>query len=276
MALTETLSNPQFPLYAEANEPTLGVHTLSTGEAVVYSNRSPGKPTCNEDSAGVVDLGERGAVLIVADGLGGLPDGEQASRALVEHIAGSLLEYPDDPVPPRVGILNGIEQANEHLLLSGGSGATTLAAVSIEGREVRPYHVGDSMILVVGQRGRVKQQTISHSPVGYAVEAGLLDHAAAMHHEERHLVSNVVGSQEMRIEIGSRITLAPRDTLLLASDGLFDNLHLEEIVEAIRKGPLEQAMQRLTEEAVERMEHTRPGLPSKPDDLTCILYRPAK
>lgn len=270
-----TLNRPQFPLYVESNEPTIGVHKLPTGEAVVYSNRSPDKPTPNEDSAGVVDLGPRGAVLIVADGLGGLPDGEQASRTLVESIAASLLEYADETQPPRVGILDGIEHANEQLLLSGANAATTLAAVSIEGREVRPYHVGDSMILVVGQRGRVKLYTISHSPVGYAVEAGLLNQAEAMHHEDRHVVSNVVGSQEMRIEIGSRVTLAPRDTLLLASDGLFDNLHVEEIIEMIRKGPLEEAMHQLTTAAVDRMQHAREGLPSKPDDLTCILYRAA-
>lgn len=271
---TATLSQPEFPLYAEANEPTTGVHRLTVGQAHVFSSRSPGKTSSNEDSAGVVDLGNRGAVLVVADGLGGLPEGEQASRTLVESIAGSLLDEAHREQPPRVGILNGIEQANEQLLLAGGNAATTLAAVSIEGRDVRPYHVGDSMILVVGQRGKVKLQTISHSPVGYAIEAGLLDEAAAMHHAERHLVSNVVGSQEMRIEIGSRITLAPRDTLLLASDGLFDNLHLGEIIEAIRKGPLDKALNQLTAEATERMEHARTGLPNKPDDLTCILYRP--
>jgi serine/threonine protein phosphatase PrpC len=129
------------------------------------------------------------------------------------------------------------------------------------------------MILVVGQRGRVKLQTTSHSPVGFAVEAGVLDEREAMHHEDRHLVSNVVGSPEMKIEIGPRLRLAMHDTVLLASDGLFDNLHIEEIVDRVRKGPLEVAARRLAQDSWERMTCPRSGQPCKPDDLTFILFR---
>ncbi len=57
-----------------------------------------------------------------------------------------------------------------------------------------------------------------------------------MHHEERHLVSNVVGTDDMRIELGPPLKLARYDTVLLASDGLLDNLYTDEIVELIRKG----------------------------------------
>ena len=75
-------------------------------------------------------------------------------------------------------------------------------------------------VLVTGGLGKIKLLTVSHSPVGMALESGLLDEAEAMHHEERHIVSNVVGSAGMRIEIGAKRKLAPRDTVLLASDGL--------------------------------------------------------
>ena len=80
------------------------------------------------------------------------------------------------------------------------------------------------MILAIGQKGKIKLQTISHSPVGLAVESGHLDESEAMHHEQRHVVSNVVGDQTMRIEVGAKLMLAPRDTVLLSTDGLFDNL----------------------------------------------------
>ena len=65
-----------------------------------------------------------------------------------------------------------------------------------------------------------------------------------MHHSQRHVVSNVIGSPDMRIEIGSAIEMDLRDTLVLASDGLSDNLHVTEIVEYVRKGPLEQGLER--------------------------------
>jgi serine/threonine protein phosphatase PrpC len=174
----------------------------------------------------------------------------------------------------REGILNGFELANRAVSALPGGAATTLAVAEIEGRQVRSYHVGDSMILVVGQRGKTKLQTVSHSPVGYAVEAGVLGQDEAMHHEERHLVSNMVGTAEMRIEIGPILELRPRDTLLLASDGLFDNLRMDEIVGLIRKGPLDRVARALIDQCRRRMLEPASGLPSKPDDLTFVAFRP--
>jgi serine/threonine protein phosphatase PrpC len=127
--------------------------------------------------------------------------------------------------------------------------------------------------MVIGQKGKVKLLTKSHSPVGYAVEAGVLDEEEAMHHEQRHLISNAVGSPEMYIEIGSALDLAPRDTLVVASDGLFDNLHADEIVALCRKGKLAEASRRLIARCRERMTEPQEGQPSKPDDLSFILYR---
>ena len=77
----------------------------------------------------------------------------------------------------------------------------------------------------------------------------------------------------MRIEIGPVIEMAARDTLLLASDGLADNLHVSEIVDNIRTGTLPKAARSMAEEALDRMENPQEGHPSKPDDLTFIVFR---
>ena len=118
-------------------------------------------------------------------------------------------------------------------------------------------------------------QTVSHSPVGFAIEYGLLDESEAMHHEERHLVSNVVGSDDMRIELGPPLKLARYDTVLLASDGLLDNLYTDEIVELIRKGPLPKSLASLVKVAQQRMENPIEGVPCKPDDMTVVALRQA-
>ena len=78
----------------------------------------------------------------------------------------------------------------------------------------------------------------------------------------------------MRIEIGSGLALAARDSLLLASDGLFDNIELAEIVACIRCGRLEDSARRLLEVCVQRMRSPAAGEPSKPDDLSFVLFRP--
>jgi hypothetical protein len=79
----------------------------------------------------------------------------------------------------------------------------------------------------------------------------------------------------MRIEVGGSIRVAPRDTLVVASDGLADNLTVDEIVGHVRQGPLLGAGVALAEHARRRMERPEPEEPSKPDDLTFLLYRRA-
>lgn len=250
------------------------VHPFAAGEVAVFSKRCPGKDAACEDSAALIPYGANSGLLVVADGLGGQPAGDQASRLAVMRLEESLEQGLATGQELRDAILNGFEGANQTISGLAVRAATTMAVVEIQGRTVRPYHAGDSMILAVGQRGRIKLQTVSHSPVGYAVEAGFLDQEEALHHAERHLVSNMLGSAEMHISIGPPITLADHDTLLVASDGLCDNLHVREIVERIRKGPLRRAADRLREDSLRRMTNYSNGQPSKPDDLTFIVYRP--
>jgi len=83
-----------------------------------------------------------------------------------------------------------------------------------------------------------------------------------------------VGAADMRIEVGPRLRLARRDTLLLASDGLYDNLYLEEIIAAIRRGPAAAAAAGLAESCRRRMQGDASDGPSKADDLTLVLFRP--
>jgi len=258
-------------------------HELAGGRAVVFSAKSPSKETPNEDALAVLNVASRGVpgeercVLAVADGVGGQPGGGQAARLAIEHLARAV-EGVAAEASLREAILDGFESANAAICAMGSGAATTLAVAEIavtesRGARVRPYHVGDSGVLVVGQRGKLKLQTIFHSPVGYAVEAGLLDENEAIHHRDRHLISNALGDESMRVEVGAVLDLQPRDTLLLASDGLFDNLRTEEIVAAVRKGPLERAVSRVAASCATRMSGKADAKPSKPDDLTVIAFR---
>ena len=115
-----------------------------------------------------------------------------------------------------------------------------------------------------------------HSPTGYAIAAGVLDENDALHHEERHLLSNLVGSTEMHIDIGPILKLSTQDRILVASDGLWDNMYLEEIVNAVRKGSLYKAANFLQETCRHRMLEEEKKLPSHADDLSFILVRNIK
>jgi PPM family protein phosphatase len=265
---------------AEAQMADVATLEFAGGTAAVYTTRSPHKETPNEDVAAFLPTGPSSGVLVVADGLGGHAGGERASRLAVETLqktvqAAVALAPDGDADKFRSAILDGIEAANQKVRQLGTGAATTLALVEIQDHTVRPYHVGDSVILMTGQRGKLKLQTIAHSPVGYAVEAGLMKEEDAIHHEARHVISNVIGSDEMRIEIGPTTEMAPRDTLVVASDGLVDNLLPTEIVEFVRSGPLNEGLSKMVAEVSRRMAGRNGNDPSKPDDLTVIAYRPS-
>lgn len=265
--------NDDIVLLDGAEIPDIRKGTVGGGDFVAYTCRAPDKTTENEDTVAVIPFGPQAAVLIVADGAGGLPAGKRASLAAVTALHEALSASCEKTMLLRTAILDGIDAANAAVKNLANGSATTLTVVTIEGKTARSYQIGDSEALVVGQRGRIRLQTTAHSPTGFAVEAGFLDQRAALHHEERHLVSNFLGTPNMRIDIGAEVELQPRDTVLLASDGLTDNVHIDEIIERIRKGPVDDGASKVIGLAKRRMADASSAQPSKPDDLSLILFR---
>ncbi|WP_197528053.1 PP2C family protein-serine/threonine phosphatase [Posidoniimonas polymericola] len=260
-------------MWTERDEPSQANWRTAAGRVTAYSARSPHKDTPNEDALAVVETSEGGLVLVVADGMGGQAAGEAAARLAVESVVNAVRGSDLDAERLRSAVVDGIEEANRAVLaLANGAGAT-LAVALISEPFVRSFHVGDASFLLMGQRGRVKFESIAHSPVGYAEAAGLIDAVDAIQHEERHIVSNCVGDEKMRIEIGPVLSMAQFDTLLVASDGLVDNVLPGELVSGLRSGPLEHCAAEIADLARSRMVNESPGLPSKPDDLTFLAYR---
>ncbi|MBW2737088.1 MAG: SpoIIE family protein phosphatase [Deltaproteobacteria bacterium] len=172
----------------------------------------------------------------------------------------------------RAELIEALEKVNRRILRSRG-GTTALVAIVVNDR-LQMLNVGDSQALLVGQQGKVKYMTTAQSPIGYAVEAGVLEYDDALLHPARHVISNAVGTQSMSIEIGPWLRVTRRDTLLMGSDGLFDNLYGMELVDLSRRGSLQQAAGRLRVLAGERMDGAKNAQqPSKPDDLTFLLFR---
>lgn len=267
-----TTSESRVYLNVDMLEPEM--FELAGGSVAVLSARRPEKLTANEDAAAVIAAGDGSAVLVVADGCGGMASGEQAARIAIDCLTHHISTAATSGESLRTAILDGVEQANRQIIdLKNGAGAT-LAVVQLDQGEARPYHIGDAQILMVGGRGKVKLLTTSHSPVGYAMEAGMLAERDAIEHEERHLVSNFLGSESMHVEMGSVRKVATRDGLLVASDGVLDNLLMNEITTILRSGTAATAASKIAGLAMERMRTAQEGQPHKPDDLTLIVFSP--
>ena len=258
---------------SEMDEPDM--FTIHQSEIAIYSRPSPYKDGNNEDCAAIIDVDENTILLIVADGLGGHSNGAAASSLMIETFGQKFYEHSHSQLSVRERILDSIESTNSVLMDKANGGYTTVAVAEIHEHNLRTYHVGDSEILLAGQRGKLKLRTISHSPVGYAVESEWLNEDEAMMDGNRHYISNTLGQNDMYIAMSSWLKMGKRDTLLIGTDGLFDNLLENEIINYVRKGALGTCAQNISDAIMTRMQTAQSGNPSKPDDATFILYRMA-
>lgn len=254
------------------------VVSMAGFEVAVASVRGPGKDE-NEDGALVVDLGEGGLALAVADGMGGMSHGALAAKLTLGALERALTGRAPGS-SRRAAIVEGIERAHADVLGKCNGGGATLVAAVLTGAEAQIVHSGDAEALVVGGGGKLRHRTVPHSPVGYAQAAGLLTEAEAMIHPERHVVSSGVGVEGIEIQVGPKVVTRVRDTVLLASDGLFDNVVEDELLEIAPRGRPEHAAERLIELARERMmaslDSADPLGLGKPDDLTLVIARRAR
>jgi PPM family protein phosphatase len=207
------MSHDPIAAYGQESQLEQRIETLNGGSIAMFSTRAPYKTTVNEDAYAVIPVHEQTLILAVA--------------------------------APRVSIVNGFEQGQKKIREQIPGAATTLVVVEITNRTARTYHAGDSGACIIGGRGKMKGHTVFHSPTGYAVEAGLLSEDEAMYHEARHIVSNVLGDPNMSVEIGTTVDLAPNDTIVVASDGLYDNLFRKEVATLACLGSLEFACRTL-------------------------------
>jgi len=235
-----------------------------------FTKKSIDKDTPNEDALAVIKISKSAYILAVADGAGGHPKGEEASHICMEEIH-SAVKDAGVKTSYRFEILNAIETANSRLLKSGIGSKTTLTVMEYVDGFARSYQVGDSTSLICGRLGKIKFRSMSHSPVGYGVEAGMIDEGEALVHPDLNIISNLVGDTEMKIEIGPEVKVKRTETILLASDGLFDNFRTEDIVETIRKGTLAKVAKTLSTKIQSSVYENSEA---KQDDLTYILMRP--
>jgi serine/threonine protein phosphatase PrpC len=236
---------------------------------VFFSKKSPAKDTCNEDAVGVFET-PIGYVLAVADGAGGHPKGEEAAALVLRNIETSLKQVEKGQDNHRSLIVDAIEKTNKDLIAGGNGARTTITVCEVVQDRARGFQVGDSTLLICGQRGKLKYRSLAHSPVGYGVEAGLIDENEALQHPDLHYISNLVGESDMKIEIGPEVELNSYDTIFLASDGIFDNISPEQVVEQVRKGTTEEIATSLMTMITDKIYNKED---SKKDDISFVLFK---
>lgn len=221
------------------------------------------------------EVGDRGTLLLVADGMGGAAAGELASSMA----AGEILEYlrrvwRGDGEPSGALLARRMREALEHansrlhayaLAHPEVRGMGTTATVAgVLGQEMYVAQIGDSRAYLV-RSGTATQLTRDQSFTQRLVEAGEITEEQAEASERKHIILQALGPDEaVRVDLSHQV-LRRGDVLVLCSDGLSGVVKRQEIAEVVgRDDDLERACRELITMANER---------GGPDNITTVVAR---
>lgn len=195
-------------------------------------------------------LGERGCLLVVADGMGGANAGEVASAIAVETVQASFAPEALDELfagdtQPSEGAVRDfltsiVVQANANILAHAkvypeteGMGTTIVICWILSGTAYIAW-CGDSRCYVYNPRSGLTRLSRDHSLVQELVEQGQLTEDDAFDHPYSNIITRCLGDNQQRAKPDFRpYTCHDGDVFLLCSDGLCGLCRDEEIVGVI-------------------------------------------
>ncbi len=238
---TETNSNPiQVGVFGMSdvgrvrknNEDNFVVCNLTTGDVSLTP------ALCNHQ------LGPRGTLFLVADGMGGEASGEIASQICVTTVPKRL--YDNLKSLPNVRETNfvlllreAVEYANQIIFQKAqtdpnfrGMGTTTTAA-ALFGAHLFVAQVGDSRAYIV-RNGQIVQLTRDQTYLNYLAEIGAEVPEDPEKDNRRSILTQAVGSSES-VDVKVTYTkLRQGDGLLLCSDGLYNMVKPPDLLGAMQ------------------------------------------
>jgi protein phosphatase len=222
------------------------------------------------------ELGQKGLILVVSDGMGGALAGDVASRMAVDSVREMLLGTEgEEACDPNVDLVECLKNATIYANLAihlksqedsrcAGMGATFTGA-AIRGGDLDLVQVGDSRGYVI-RKDHIRLATKDQSLVQQLVDVGQISESEAETHMFRNVILQALGAQSDITPVTGRIHLRQGDVLLLCSDGLSGKLRADDIQQIVvnHQDDLAKACDALIEEA-----NNRGG----EDNITVVLAR---
>lgn len=208
-------------------------------------------------------LQEKGALFVVADGMGGHERGEVASKITVDEVKNHYYQSNEDIAS---ALVQAIKHANERVyqgaVKPGEMGSTCIAAV-VHGDSAYIANVGDSRAYIV-RGGEVRQISRDHSWVEEQVREGKLTEEEARTHEKRNVITRCLGTQgDVEVDLFTE-AVQTGDILVLCTDGLSSLIDNKELCEIVENYSSEESVERLIARANER---------GGPDNITAIVAK---
>ena len=221
------------------------------------------------------ELGPKGTLLMVADGMGGAAAGEVASEMATKTVHQHMMtewgaDTENTPQKFAYRLKEAVEKTNSHIHQYAkdhpevrGMGTTT-TAVGIFGASVYLTQVGDSRAYLV-RKGTAIQLTKDQSLMQRLVDAGELTEEEAERSERRNIILQALGPDpKVRVDLTSQ-EVRRGDAIVLCSDGLSGQVKKDEIAAAVASG---EDLVQVCSDLIE-LANARGG----PDNITVIVAR---
>ncbi len=186
------------------------------------------------------EIGRKGLLAIVADGMGGLEGGETASKTAVTALL-SAYEDMDPEQDPARQLEDAVYKAD--MLVTQklrGRGGSTLVAGFIHREQLTCVSVGDSGIFLLHDR-KLTRLNRSHNKFARVILDGIDDReyplGRAGSDPEKDALTNYMGMDGLEeVDIFRRpLTLSAGDVLLLCSDGIYGVLSHEQLESCLHR-----------------------------------------
>lgn len=208
----------------------------------------------NEDRMGYCYTSKSG-LFMLADGMGGHPEGEVAAQIALQTISALYQKEAQPRLPDVKGFLNvAVMAAHQRIMRYAASRSmpdtprTTLVAAVIQDGFAQWVHCGDSRLYFV-RNGLALARTRDHSYLEQSRSSGRAAEPNAV--VNRNVLYTCLGSPVRPVfDISEPVDLQLHDKMLLCSDGLWDNLSDQDIVQQLSLRPVSEAAPDLVDRAL--------------------------
>jgi serine/threonine-protein kinase len=179
----------------------------------------------------------RGAIAVMADGVGGHGNGEMASRMAVDLVL-QKFKAADPAMPPKKLIREIFQEANLALYDIGSNDrkragmATTLSVCIFRNKQLAIGHVGDTRVYLV-RHEQIKRLTHDHSHSGQQVKFRLMTEHQARGSTMRSMLTRSLGFHPIVRYDFKQIPLMKHDRVVQATDGLYCFMSDGELCEGV-------------------------------------------
>jgi len=205
----------------------------------------------NEDS--ILSLPQK-QLWAVADGMGGYEAGNVASNMIVasfEELGNAdTLNRLVNNIEDRLLDVNHRILEYADIMLDGRTLGSTVVSLAIKGRVGICLWVGDSRLYRF-RNHQLVQLSRDHSQVQEQIQQGYITAEQAQNHPESNVITRAVGADNQLYVDINVFSAQLGDIFLLCSDGLYNMVSKEALVETLSSFPIDQAVESLIQQAID-------------------------